>query len=373
MAIDLVKNQVFRRARHAKLDLEQLDTEVWSAHFADVWWREDVKQGRYRRPRAELFLMHWLTERTEAEISATGLFVEFARLFSADKVDLPNVKGFVDRFVDDASVYRQFESLDAGSRERLFFARREILDIGVVYPVALRLWREWLEKSLDRDRLVTGLRALESWLVRRMAMRLTSQNYNRVMLEVLKTMSAANDPVTGMVDHLRSFKEDTPTGWWPSDEKFRAHLTGRQLYGSITQARIRMLLGAAEARLQTPKTEKVSMPSKLSIEHVIPQSWKDTWPLKNHGDEAALARREECIHRLGNLTLVTSSLNPALSNDPWAEKRGELAQHSALRLNAQLVHEYIDCFDEDAIDARGAALADLLVDEWPGPDASDWA
>lgn len=372
LAIDLVKNHAFRRARRADLDLEQLDTEVWSARFGDEWWRTDVKQGRYRRPRAELFLMHWLTERTGAEVSATGLFVEFSRLFAADRVGLPEVKGFIDRFIADAGTYRGFESLEAGSRERLFFARREVLDIGVIYPVALRLWLALRDQVIDRDRLVAGLRALESWLVRRMTMRLTAQNYNRVMLEVLNAMSAVDDPVAGMIGHLRSYKDETPTGWWPTDDRFRAHLLEQPLYGSITQARVRLLLEAAEARLHTPKTEKVPIPAKLSIEHVIPQTWKDTWPLVNADDEEARARRDACIHRIGNLTLVTSSLNPALSNDPWAEKRGELAQHSALRLNARLVHDHPDVFDEALIDARGETLAALLIEEWPGPDAADW-
>lgn len=373
LAIDLVKNHAFRRARRAGLDLELLDTEVWSARFGDQWWRQDVKQGRYRRPRGELFLMHWLTERTEAEVSATGLFVEFSRLFAPSKVDLASVKGFIDGFVADAGTYRGFESLDAGSRERLFFARREVLDTGVVFPVALRLWRSRDEGTIDQDRLVCGLRALESWLVRRMTFRLTAANYNRVMLELLKAMSSGADPVAGMIDHLRSFKEDTPTGWWPTDERFRKHLAEQPIYGSITQARVRMLLEAAEARLHSPKTEKVTLQDKLSIEHVIPQTWVDTWPLDDPDDDDALARRTGSIHRLGNLTLVTSSLNPALSNDPWAEKRGELAQHSALRLNARLVHDHPDDFDELLIDQRGEALADLLIAEWPGPDAEDWA
>jgi hypothetical protein len=247
-----------------------------------------------------------------------------------------------------------------------------VIDIGVIYPVALRLWRSLGAQAIDRDRLVAGLRALESWLVRRMTMRLTAQNYNRVMLEVLNAMSAADDPVAGMIDHLRSYDDDTPTGWWPTDERFRSHLLELPLYGSITQARVRLLLMAAEARLHTPKTEKVPLPAKLTIEHVIPQTWKDTWPLEDPDDESALARRVAGIHRLGNLTLVTSSLNPALSNDPWAEKRGELAQHSALRLNARLVHDHPDTFDEDMIDARGHALTDLMIAEWPGPASDDW-
>jgi uncharacterized protein DUF1524 len=132
-----------------------------------------------------------------------------------------------------------------------------------------------------------------------------------------------------------------------------------------------MLLQAAETRLHTSKTESVPLPSKLSIEHVIPQNWKETWPL-NSSDEEVLKRREKAIDRLGNLTLVTSSLNPALRNDPWADKRGELAEHSALRLNARLVHEHPDSFDENCIDERSAALAELLIAEWPGPEAIEW-
>lgn len=373
LAIDLVKNQVFRRGRHAKLDLENLDTNVWSAVFGEEWWRSSVKQGRYVRPRAELFLMHWLTERTEREVSATALFVEFTRVFAPSAVPREKVKAFIDAFVADASTYRGFDLTEAGSREHLFFDRREVLDIGVVFPIALRLWRERGAGTIDEGRLITALRALESWLTRRMTMKLTGQNYNRLFLEALKAMTQATDPVAGLIEHLRHADESTPTAWWPSDERFRQHLIEQPLYGSITQARVRLLLRAAEARLHTPKTEKVSWPDKLTIEHVIPQTWEDTWPLVDPDDQDAQDRRRRALHKLGNLTLVTSSLNPSLGNDPWAMKRGEIGHHSALRLNANLVRDHPETFDEEAIDARSSALCDLLIAEWPGPDSEEWA
>lgn len=370
LAIDLVKNHVFRRAGQAGLDLDVLDTDVWSARFGDEWWRTDVKQGRYIRPRAELFLMHWLTERTGAEISATGLFVEFSRLFSADEVGLDQVDSFIKGFVADAGTYHGFDSLEPGSRESLFFARRAVLDVGVIYPVVLRLWRALANDAIDGAGLIVGLRALESWLIRRMVVRLTTQNYNRVMLEVLARMTPP-DPIAGMVDHLRSYDESTKTGWWPSDEAFRKQLVEEPLYDKLSQARIRVLLEAIEARMHTSKTEKVPLPDKLSIEHVIPQTWTDTWPLLDPLDEVAREARLSHIDRLGNLTLVTSNLNSAMRNAPWPDKRVELERHAALRLNARLVHDHPTLFDEAAIDARGAEMADLVIAEWPGPDA-DW-
>ncbi len=132
-----------------------------------------------------------------------------------------------------------------------------------------------------------------------------------------------------------------------------------------------MLLKTVESGLFSSKTEKLTLPSKLTIEHIIPQSWSNTWPLPTPASPEAEDSRKAHIHRLGNLTLVTSSLNPALGNDPWKSKREELAKHSALRLNAHLVSEYPRTFDESTIDERSSFMAALLIQEWPGPLASE--
>lgn len=371
LAIDLVKNHVFRSAKAFGLDLDKLDREIWQATFGEPWWRESTKQGRYLRPRAELFLMHWLTEKTNSEISATGLFVEFSRLFGT-RADTPDsLKAFIDDLVSDAGIYRSFHALEEGTRERLFFSRREVLDIGVIYPVALRLWRSVQQGKISRNRFHDALTALESWLVRRMTLRLTTKNYNRIMLELLKATDGAADPVGSIIGHLKSFDEETTSGWWPTDEAFKNHLLTRDLYRWLPQARVRMLLKAVEARLFSSKTEKLTLPSRLSIEHIIPQTWKNTWPLPTPVSPEAEDRRKNHLHRIGNLTLVTSSLNPALGNDPWESKRKELSKHSALRLNAHLVSEHPSGFDESTIDERSSSMAELLIKEWPGPHMSE--
>ena len=55
LAIDLVKNHIFRRAADAKVDLDDLDENSWRELDAK-WWRKEQRQGRFKRPRAELFL-----------------------------------------------------------------------------------------------------------------------------------------------------------------------------------------------------------------------------------------------------------------------------------------------------------------------------
>lgn len=378
LALDLVKNEIFRRAARAGLDLDKLDQEVWSPRFSDAWWRTEVKQGRYRRPRAELFLMHWLIDQKGGDVSATGLYVEFQNIARRD-IKTPNdVRGFIDRFVGDADRYRRLDELPAGSREALFFQRRAVLDVSVVYPLMLRLWRLFDEDQISYDRLLLGLRALESWLVRRMAVGDTAKNYNNVIVSILNHMGTAAtsnpDPVGILISYLRDGEDKTR--WWPGDDRFRERFTEHNLFGSMTRARERFLLEVIEARLHTAKTESFSFDEKLTIEHIIPQTWTETWPLPDGGNEEerieAEKRRKSHIHRLGNLTLVTGSLNPAIGNDPWAQKRPEIEKYSKLRLNRLLLDQYPTTFDEDSIDQRGAELVERLIEEWPGPDSPSW-
>ena len=110
----------------------------------------------------------------------------------------------------------------------------------------------------------------------------------------------------------------------------------------------------------------------------MPQEWEAAWPLAPDGqelsdDEAAAITeaRQDRMHRIGNLTIVTSPLNSSLSNGPWDAKRKGLNQHSKLLMNAQLTEE--ETWDVDKIDERTARLTDQIVAIWPGPDPAAWA
>ena len=75
--MDLVKNAVFHRAQRDGADVDGLNSSVWRPELGREYWRERVRQGRLRRPRAELFLMHWLTMRLAKTVPATELFSQF--------------------------------------------------------------------------------------------------------------------------------------------------------------------------------------------------------------------------------------------------------------------------------------------------------
>jgi hypothetical protein len=78
--------------------------------------------------------------------------------------------------------------------------------------------------------------------------------------------------------------------------------------------------------------------------------------------------RERLKHTVGNLTLVTGKLNPALSNGVWEDKQVGLREHSTLFMNKHLLATWGGrVFGETEIRERSLALAKLAIQVWPRP------
>jgi Protein of unknown function DUF262/Protein of unknown function (DUF1524) len=373
-ALDLVKNAIFLQAEREGTS-ERLHDEWWEPTFeADEYWLEETRQGREKRARADWFLMHWLAMELGRVVRADKLFDTFRKdiLHTATSRSMAEL---VPRLCNDAKIMRSFDDLDPASPAALFFSRLETMDTTTLLPVALFLFRT---QDLSEDRRLRALAALESWLVRRAILRLTSRNYNRTLPSLLKAIK--NDTASAdeaIVRELRSSQANTVI--WPSDDQIRPRLERGEVYGYIGQPRVRMLLEACELDIRdTTKTELVALPEGLSIEHALPRSWEENWPTPDSEDpDTVREEREAHVNRLGNLTLVTQPLNGALSNYPWTatpanphSKREELASRSVLLINHRLCQH--DQWDEANIDARSAELAERIVRTWPGPESDSW-
>lgn len=364
LAIDLVKNVLFLRIQKDGAAVEELYRSKWR-QFERAYWREEVRQGRLKRARAELFLMHWLAMETGNDVAAHQLYNTFRKLpeLEAGPADL------LGRFSADGEVFRSFDHQVPGTPEARFFESLTALDTNVVLPVVLFLMRQPSEVlNVEARRLALAI--LESWLVRRMLCGLTPKNYNRYMLEILREIKSEPHRAPELIlEKLRS--ASSGTNLWPGDEQLRQALVSLPFYKRLAQARIRLVLAALERFLRTSKAEEVPLPSDLTIEHVMPQQWRMHWPTTPPDDLALGLERDAHIHRLGNLTLVTARLNPALSNSAWSEKRDALNEHSVLLLNRHIADRNPLIWNEDTIDARSEELARHVAQIWPGPEA-DW-
>ena len=72
--------------------------------------------------------------------------------------------------------------------------------------------------------------------------------------------------------------------------------------------------------------------------------------------------RNNKLHSLGNLTLLTSSLNPSVSNSSFEIKQKELAKQSTLLLNTYFID--LDTWDESAIEKRTELFIEDIIKIW---------
>jgi hypothetical protein len=282
------------------------------------------------------------------------------------------MQDFIPRLCHEARIVRGFDSQPRGSVAKSFFDQLELMDTTTFRPLAILLF---CRAGIDADRRDTALADLESYLVRRMLAGLTSKNYNNLVAGLIPKIKADGERADEIIRaELLSSTEDTSR--WPTDEELHQVMRTQRMYRSRRGDRLVMVLWRIEARRRA-KDEHVEQglaaPENLTLEHILPQSWKDHWPLEDPKDQDAIMARGEHLHRLGNLTLTTGKLNTSISNGPWhapdekTDKRRGLAAHILLKLNLDLREKHPTTFDESAIEARSGTLVQDIVELWPRP------
>ncbi len=228
--------------------------------------------------------------------------------------------------------------------------------------------------SSDSDRDAAAI-VLESYLVRRTICWDETRAYGTLAIDLLKALAAAG-PGAPAAPVLVATLGGLTTGpnRWPDDERFRTQWCRQKFYGSIRRSRVVMILQALEEHYQTVGTKGEPIVafdfSRLEIEHVMPQQWEANYPLPN--GENTRAEREQALHGIGNLTLVSGKLNPALSNSAWVDprhgargKRAALDEHARLQLNCRLVRGYPEVWNEGTIRQRSLELFEAARLIWP--------
>ena len=209
--------------------------------------------------------------------------------------------------------------------------------------------------------------------MRRLITNATPKNYNRFFIEIIRAVEKAGGvSAKAVVDHLA--KGTGETNRFPSNEELLGVVFEQPMYYRLTQGKVRAVLEALDAAAQSVKSEVLALPTNLTIEHVMPQTWKTHWPLPAEAkvdaltEQKASARRDIMLNTLGNLTLITGKFNSSLQNAAWATKRPELLTYAKLNLTQYFHGEAANTWDEAAIRARTEHLFGQLLKIWPDID-----
>lgn len=376
---DLVKNFLFHKAQNTGEDVEGLYEHCWK-NFDDPtndFWRQEVKQGRIKRPRIDLFLQHYLSLHTQDEVRVAHIFntfkyyAEYYELPAGDSRTLPKTPGeHLQALKNYGQVFARFYTGATNPRLIQFLRRLAAVDTATVYPFLLEACYT-LEESHTQE-FERILMWMESYLIRRMICGMTTKQYNRIFIDIVK---AARDgsriSEKGVIQYL--LKSDSDSARFPTDDDFRTTWVMSPMYQRLAQYKLRAVLEALDLALEHSKSETLSLPEGLEIEHLLPRKWQDHWPLaldKPNDAEAkqkAIQTRETMLHSIGNLTLITGSLNPAISNAAWSIKQPEIIKYSKLNMN-RYFHNTKDKWDEDTIAERALSLFEVALKIWPYPE-----
>ena len=363
---NLIKNYVTSKAAQANQE------DIWGDLDHD-WWQKEFRQGRLLRPRIDALLDYWLEMHTLDDVSA-------GRVFNVFKTIAATGQPIGDIMSDIKAALNNYRSYEEGKREPTedqFHYRAGVMQMRAFTPALLCIL------ATPPQARFTALQALESFLVRRMVCRETTKDYSRLTLDLVRelqkdreeNLQKHREENTGrvVVDFLSG--QTAYSRRWPTNEDLEHQLTTLPLYRLLTKGRLRMVLEGIEQKYREDHfAEQTDVPQNLTIEHVLPQSWKEHWPLPNTVDELeAKQNRNQLVHTIGNLTLISGRLNSAVSNASWDRKRETLEKHSTFFLNRVLLAESKDTtWDEQFIEARSKKMAEMVAEVWPGPNSAAW-
>jgi len=380
---DLIKNWLFREGKKLGADVDQWATSIWE-DFDSEWWREEIAQGRLSRSRVDIFLQYWLTMRTQDEVKSERVFILFTEHARTRMTSVENADLFLRELRADADTYRDLANLDANSAAGRFHRQViEAMELAATMPVFL--WLISRNHHLPNNQIEIGLGALESWATRRTLLRLTTKDVNRFMVAILKALDGVDTSSAGSTVRTHLSQQTADSRYWPSDDEVTSKLPTAKVYGLMKQSRIRAVLDRIEQGRRAISTmhELVPIPNGLSVEHIMPRGWRTYWDENPKLEQKAAEERDALVNSLGNLTVITQSLNSSLSHRPWTDvaaeglkqggfegegKRSLLNKFSLLLLNKLIVDEHHDSWTESDIEARGSYLTQDIVAIWPGPD-----
>jgi uncharacterized protein with ParB-like and HNH nuclease domain len=370
---DLLRNFIFLRAARQGESPETLYKEYWQG-FDEPFWRHEVLQGRWYRPRSDLFMQHFLASRQAVDIPIKHLFVEYKFWIERDR-PFPTVRDELATLARQGDDFRRI--MESKKEDFLFplLTFLECFEISPAYPLLLFLLDVKISEADWKLISVT----LESYLLRRAVCGFTTKAYNINFLKLTRFLRREGPSPEIVRKHLSDLSGESRE--WPTDELFYNAFLSRHTYQTLNNPKIVHILRRLSDSYLSSKTERISIDNPLTVEHILPQHWLGEWPLPDgskgltsqelmntEGGNVradATRRRNSLLQTFGNLTILTQPLNSAVSNSEWTVKKPELLRSSLLPINQQL-HAF-EKWDEEAIDHRAKELFERAKSIWPAP------
>lgn len=370
---ELLKNYFFTESTREEYEELWMPTFEKDRELAN-YWDAEVVSGRLKRANIDFFFSAYLNIKVQdpsIKVSADhkiryrrseGLFNNYKDLISTYGLDK---RSMIYDILDYAMIYHDNINPDIAKGEipgtsgieRINFLIF-VLEYTTLVPYVLYLLKN--VKDVDERNAMFGY--MESYVMRRLLCKSDNKNFSDLFSENLILNRITS--LEALKNYIENKDEDQALAL-PYDRKV-VKACHEKSYPNKKALAILYLLETA-IREGKPHATRLYPFDRYSLEHLMPRSWKDNWPLTEGITEE---QRDEAISCLGNLAMLPSRLNTAVSNASWETKKAGNGKSQGIIFYASDIETLADVvtkpeWNETAISDRADWLADKAIAIWP--------
>lgn len=369
---ELLKNYLFGRN-----DLESYNKN-WKEVFEEStdlkeFWDREITAGRIRRNNIDLFFHSFLQIKIQDKglkvksddkntfSKVEGLFESYKQFITEYKIDKKEIISEIKIYADLYKEFIDFSVMDRSLSNEDGLERINAIIFGLENTTLIPYMLFVLKNVSDHSEINRICGYLESYIMRRMICRTINKNYNQLFSERL----ISNEILTKekLEEYIDSLSDKV--NYMPEDSDLNIGFHNSKLINKQTAGIIYFI----ESKIRNYDIHSTALLglNRYSLEHLMPKKWENHWE--------PVATQEEKINRnrklltLGNLAIITSSLNTSIRDSSWAiKKEGKKDKKGLKHYSAGIdtLGKYLDLevWDEKAIEERANFLHEKASHIW---------
>lgn len=321
---ELLKNYFFNRDEIESYEI------YWKNIFekddeTKSYWDREITTGRLRRTFIDLYFYSYL----QIKIQDNKLKIK-----ADDKNDFSKVENLFEsykRFIRDYNLNKSEILEEIKEYAKLFkenfdyeVINRELtnesgierinaiifgLDTSTLIPYSLYI----LKNVNDETKRNELFEFIESYILRRMIVKATTKNYNQLFTDRLITNEIlSKDQFIEFLD-----KQNDKVNYMPNNIELKQGIDNSILINK--QAAGIIYLIESKIRNKSKHATQLLGISKYSLEHLMPKKWENKWSRVSTKEEKDF--RNFKLKTLGNLAIITQSLNASIRDSNWPTKK----------------------------------------------------
>lgn len=370
---ELLKNYLFNR------DDTSLYDDYWKSVFeSDLetkkYWDKEITTGRVKRTFIDLFFYAFLQiksqdpsfkVKSEDKIEYSRVDSLFESYKDFVKKHQPDKQQFLNEIKTYAELFAKYFNVETVEKElspdigidrinAIIFG----LETSTLIPYVLYL----LKNVKDETQRNEVFSLLESYVMRRIVVKANNKNYNQFFTDQL-----VGNNITTVSQLKELFKTlENKVNYFPSDHDLLKGFQESVLINR-TAAGIIYLLESKIRNNNRHSTQLLGL-RKYSLEHLMPKKWINNWSKPT--EQGQIDKRNRKLRTLGNLAIITQSLNASIRDGDWNTKVNGSRSKKGLRHYSggiETLSSYLELeeWNEETIESRGNDLYQIAKKVWP--------